>query len=59
MTSVEHPRDHSLLPPARLSAILVGVLIAIAAANVWPPLLSNLGSLLGAIIEIAFLALFI
>jgi membrane protease YdiL (CAAX protease family) len=59
MTSVEHPRGHSLLPPARLSAILVGVLIAIAAANVWPLLLSNLGSLLGAIIEIVFLALFI
>ena len=59
MTSVEHPHGHSLQPPARLSAILAGVLIAIAAANVWPLLLSSLGALLAAIIEIAFLALFI
>jgi len=59
MTSVEHPHGHSLLPPARLSAILAGVLIAIAAANVWPLLLSSLQALLAAIIEIAFLALFI
>jgi membrane protease YdiL (CAAX protease family) len=59
MTSVEHPHGHSLQPPARLSAILAGVLIAIAAANVWPLLLFNLGALLGAIIEIEFLALFI
>jgi len=39
--------------------MLAGVLIAIAAANVWPLLLSSLGALLAAIIEIAFLALFI
>jgi len=59
MSSGEHPRGHSPQPPARLSAILAGVLIAIAAANVWPLLLSSLGALLAAIIEIAFLALFI
>src|SRR3974390_3114376 len=59
MSSGEHPRGHSPQPPARVSAILAGVLIAIAAANIWPLLLFNLGALLGAIIEIAFLALFI
>ena len=59
MSSGEHPRGHSPQPPARLSAILAGVLIAIAAANVWPLLLSSLQALLAAIIEIAFLALFI
>jgi membrane protease YdiL (CAAX protease family) len=59
MMSVEHPRGHSQQLPARLSVILAGVLIAIAAANVWLILLFNLGALLGAIIEIAFLALFI
>jgi membrane protease YdiL (CAAX protease family) len=59
MSSGEHPRGHSPQPPARLSAILAGVLIAIAAANIWPLLLFNFGALLGAITEIAFLALFI
>jgi membrane protease YdiL (CAAX protease family) len=59
MSSGEHPRGRPPQPPARLRAILAGVLIAIAAANVWPLLLFNLGAVLGAIIEIAFLALFI
>jgi membrane protease YdiL (CAAX protease family) len=59
MSSGEHPRGHSPQPPARFRAILAGVLVAIAAANIWPLLLFKLGALLGAIIEIAFLALFI
>ena len=59
MTLVEHPRGHSTRLPLWLSAIFAGVLIAIAAANVWPPLLVSLGAPLAAIIEIAFLAVFV
>jgi len=59
MSSGERARGHSIQPPVRLSALLVGVLVAMAAANVWPPLLLNLGALPGAIIEITFLAGFI
>jgi membrane protease YdiL (CAAX protease family) len=46
-------------PPVKLSAILAGLLVAMLAANVWPPLLVNFGALPGAIIETAFLAGFI
>ena len=59
MSSVEYPRGPSTPPPARLRTILAGVLVSIAAANVWPPLLFNMGALWGAIIEIAFLAAFV
>jgi membrane protease YdiL (CAAX protease family) len=58
MTLVAHAPGDSIDPPARLSAILTGVLVAIVAANIWPPLLVNLGALPGAIVEIAFLAAF-
>ena len=59
MSSGVHPRGHPIQLSARLSTILAGVLVAIAAANVWPPLLISLRALPGAIIEIAFLAGFI
>lgn len=59
MSSGEHPRGHSPEAPVRFSAILAGILIAMAVANVWTLLLFNVGTLLAAIIEIAFLALFI
>ncbi len=45
--------------PVVLRAILVGILVALAAANVWPMLLVNLGAPLGAIVEAAFLALYV
>ena len=59
MSSGEFRCGHSIQLPARPIAILAGVLVAIAAANVWPPLLLGLGALLGAIVEIAFLVGFI
>jgi membrane protease YdiL (CAAX protease family) len=59
MSSGEQEWRHSMQPPVKLWAILAGLLVAILAANVWPPLLVNLGALPGAIIEITFLAGFI
>jgi len=45
--------------PVLLRAIVVGLLVALAAANVWPILLLNLGVPLAAITEAAFLALYV
>jgi membrane protease YdiL (CAAX protease family) len=59
MTFLRHAPGSLIDPPTRLSAILAGVLVAIVAANIWPPLLISLGALAGAIVEIAFLAAFL
>ena len=45
--------------PISLRAILSGILIALAAANLWPLLLLNLGLPLAAIAETIFLALYL
>jgi hypothetical protein len=45
--------------PISLRAILFGIIIAFAAANVWPLLLLNLGVPLAAIAEAIFLTLFV
>jgi membrane protease YdiL (CAAX protease family) len=42
-----------------LRAVLVGLLIAMVAANVWPLLLLNLGVPVAAIVELVFLALYV
>jgi membrane protease YdiL (CAAX protease family) len=46
-------------PPNTLTTIVAGFLIAVAAANVWPLLLLNLGTLWAAVIEVIFLGLFL
>jgi membrane protease YdiL (CAAX protease family) len=45
--------------PSSLLAIGSGLLIALVPANVWPPLLINLGVPLAAIIEVLFLGLYL
>ena len=40
-------------------AIIIGIVIALIPANVWPPLLSNLGVPLAATIEVVFLGLYV
>ena len=45
--------------PTALRAIITGLLIALIPANVWPLLLLNLGVPLAAILEVAFLALYV
>jgi membrane protease YdiL (CAAX protease family) len=45
--------------PVSLRAVIVGLLIALPAANVWPLLLLNLGVALAAIAEAMFFALYI
>ena len=45
--------------PASLRAIIAGLLIALIAANVWPPLLLRLGVPLASIVEVVFLGLYV
>jgi membrane protease YdiL (CAAX protease family) len=45
--------------PVSLRAIIVGIVITLAAANVWPLLLLNLGAPLAAAAEAVFLALYL
>jgi len=45
--------------PTALRAIITGILMALIPANVWPLLLLNLGVPLAAVVEVAFLALYI
>jgi membrane protease YdiL (CAAX protease family) len=45
--------------PVSLRAIISGLLIALIAANVWPPLLLSLGVPLAAIVEVLFLGLYV
>jgi len=45
--------------PLALRAIVSGLLIALIAANVWPVVLFKLGAAVGAIVEIAFLAIYV
>jgi membrane protease YdiL (CAAX protease family) len=45
--------------PVSLRAIIVGLVMALAAANVWPLLLLNLGAPLAAVTEVVFLALYV
>jgi membrane protease YdiL (CAAX protease family) len=45
--------------PIAVRAILTGIVIALAAANVWPLLLLNLGIPIAAIAEASFLALYV
>ena len=45
--------------PVSPRAIITGVLIALIAANVWPPLLMSLGVPLAATIEVIFLGLYV
>ena len=45
--------------PVSLRAIIVGLVIALTAANVWPLLLLNLGAPLAAVTEALFLALYL
>ena len=56
-------QDRALNPwtklPISLRAIISGLLIALAAANVWPLLLLNLGVPLAAFAEAIFLALYL
>lgn len=40
-------------------AVIIGVLIALIPANVWPPLLFNLGVPLAAMVELVFLGLYV
>ena len=45
--------------PTALRAIISGLLMALIPANVWPLLLLNLGVPLAAVVEVAFLALYV
>jgi membrane protease YdiL (CAAX protease family) len=45
--------------PVALRAIILGLLMALIPANVWPLLLLNLGVPLAAIVEVVFLALYV
>lgn len=45
--------------PVSLRAILTGLLVALVAANVWPPLLLGLGVPLAATVEVGFLGLYV
>src|SRR5947209_9381919 len=45
--------------PVSLRAIVAGIVIALIPANVWPPLLLNLGVPLAATIEAVFLGLYV
>lgn len=45
--------------PVLLRAIVTGLVVALVPANVWPPVLFNLGVRSGSLVEIAFLSLFV
>jgi membrane protease YdiL (CAAX protease family) len=59
VTAQELPRRTWAKLPVSLRAIIVGLLMALPAANVWPLLLLSLGAPLAATAEAAFLALFV
>src|SRR5215472_16617632 len=52
-------QEHRLARFVSLRAIIIGLVIALLPANVWPPLLLRAGVPLAAIIEIAFLGLYV
>jgi membrane protease YdiL (CAAX protease family) len=59
MTAPVHTHGRWARVPVSLRAIVIGVTIALVGANVWPPLLVNLGVPLAAAAEAVFLALYI
>jgi len=59
MTSDSRVPGLWLRMPLALRAIVSGLLIALIAANVWPVLLFKLGAAVAAIVEIAFLAIYV
>jgi len=59
MTAQENRRNRWATLPVSLRAVITGILIALIPANVWPPLLLNLGVPLAATIELVFLGLYV
>jgi membrane protease YdiL (CAAX protease family) len=59
MTAPENRRSRWAILPVSLRAVVTGILIALIAANVWPPLLFSLGAPLAATIEVVFLGLYV
>jgi membrane protease YdiL (CAAX protease family) len=59
MTAQENRRNRWATLPVSLRAVITGILIALVPANVWPPLLLNLGVPLAATIELVFLGLYV
>jgi membrane protease YdiL (CAAX protease family) len=58
-TAPQHTHGRWARVPVSLRAIVTGVAIALVGANVWPPLLVNLGVPLAATAEAVFLALYV
>jgi membrane protease YdiL (CAAX protease family) len=59
MTAQENRRNRWAALPVSLRAVITGILIALIPANVWPPLLLNLGVPLATTIELVFLGLYV
>jgi membrane protease YdiL (CAAX protease family) len=59
LTTPAHASSRWTKLPVSLRAVIVGLLIALPAANVWPLLLLSLGVPLAAITEAVFLALYV
>jgi membrane protease YdiL (CAAX protease family) len=59
MTAQENRRNRWATLPVSLRAVITGILIALIPANVWPPLLLNLGVPFAAAIELVFLGLYV